>query len=151
MTVFLTQVGYDNYKKEIADLAAKEPDYIREVQRTAAMGDRSENAGYQNAKHILRKTQGRIRYLEKLLRNSKIIEHKKHDTVQIGSRVKILNVSTKVEDDYTIVDANEANPLKGFISYKSPLGNSIMHKKIGEKTKIQVGPHVNEYTVVEIN
>lgn len=61
--IYLTQKGFDDYKVELQKLVDLEPSLIIEVQRTAAMGDRSENAGYQNAKHMLRKTQGRMRYL----------------------------------------------------------------------------------------
>ena len=62
--VFVTQEGLERFKRQLARLEKELPDLIAEVQRTGAFGDFSENAEYQAAKYLLRRTHGRIAALK---------------------------------------------------------------------------------------
>ena len=148
--IYLTKEGYQKFEQELNSLNKKLPGHIKEVQEMASMGDRSENAGYQNAKSVLRKTQGRIRYLERLLRTSKIIKKSNNNIVQMGSTVQITDVTSNEVFTYTIVDVREINLEKGFISYNSPIGKALFNKKVGDKAKIEVNTNKTTFLINKI-
>src|SRR3989338_5265423 len=89
--VFVTQEGLERFKRQLARLEKELPDLIAEVQRTGAFGDFSENAEYQAAKYLLRRTHGRIAALKDRLNRVELITAvaASADTVQIGSTVVV--------------------------------------------------------------
>lgn len=133
--VYLTKEGIERIHREIERIKRKAPEAREEVHRTHEMGDLSENAAYQDAKHQLRRMNNRLIVLEERLKI--VVEIKKDgssESVQLGSTV-ILDQDGK-EKKFTIVGPLEANPMKGFISYVSPLGSELLNRKVGEKVEI---------------
>ncbi|MEO8356519.1 MAG: GreA/GreB family elongation factor, partial [Chloroflexota bacterium] len=61
---------------------------------------------------------------------------KKGDVVQLGSKVTIKEGSFEPET-FTIVGVAEANPREGKISNESPIGKSILNRKVGETVKVE--------------
>lgn len=148
--MYISKNGYKKYKSELEELQLKLPYLIKETGEMAALGDRSENAGYINAKQNMRKAQGRIRYLEDLLKHSKIIENNDKKTINIGSKVTILNIKDNVKSTYTIVDSLEADPLNSLISFHSPLGSALLNKTSGQNVVITTPTHTTEYKIILI-
>ena len=71
------------------------------------------------------------------MRNAKIIKEKQTDKIQVGSVVSVsLNGD---EEKIYIVGSGQANPLKGKISYESPLGKAVFGKSVGNEIKIDTG------------
>ena len=64
----ITPTGLANLKQEVEDLKTIRPAKIKNLADAAALGDRSENAEYSAAKRELRQLEGRLRYLDKLIR-----------------------------------------------------------------------------------
>lgn len=117
-----------------------------EVKILSTTGDYSENAGYQAAKAKLRRTNNKISKIEYILNRADIIEtNPKSDEIQIGSLVK-LEIDGKIKQ-YQILGSAETDPSKGKISYISPLGSSLLGKKIGEFVSIN---NLKKYKIVEI-
>lgn len=122
------------------------PKESEEVKILSTTGDYSENAGYQAAKAKLRRTNNKISKIEYILNRADIIEtNTKSDEIQIGSLVK-LEIDGKIKQ-YQILGSAETDPNKGKISYISPLGSSLLGKKIGEFVSIN---NSKKYKIIEI-
>lgn len=135
-------------KEGLAELQ-KELDYLihtiraevkEELQAARSQGDLSENADYDAARDRQAKIEARIRELEAMLANYEIIDEKKKRTkkVSLGSVVKIREMDTKTETEYTIVGSVEADPLNGKLSNVSPLAIAIMEKVEGDTVNVRV-------------
>ena len=111
-----------------------------ELQRAREFGDLSENAEYKEAKRDKRKNDGRIRYLEAMIRTANIIETQEvaDDVVSLFDRVTIFNEKMNAEKTIQIVTTLRQNALLGFVSKESPLGMAIMGKRVGDRVFVQV-------------
>ena len=105
-----------------------------QVAETSAQGERSENAGYREARRRQAKTISRIRFLQKVLENSRVIDPDAlpKDRVCLLSQVEFTNLSTNTRMKFEIVSPHEMNLEAGKISLKSPIGAALMGKKVGE-------------------
>ena len=149
--ILLTKEGLEKYQLELKVLQNSLPNILKEVQRTAAMGDRSENAGYQNAKSMLRRSQSRISYLERLLRNAEILRKYKREKIGLGCDVTLEDIQTHKKVTYTLVNSLEVDPKRGYVSPKSPLGSAISGKRIGDIVKVIAHENTFTYKVVAID
>src|SRR3989337_2102594 len=135
---FLTKEGFQKLQEELDFLrTAKRQEVANRLHEAMEGGELIENAEYEAAKNEQAFVEGRIQELEMLLATAKIIDEngrKKSDSVQIGSKVSIKEGNFEVET-FTIVGAAEANPRDGKISNESPIGKSILNRKVGEDRK----------------
>jgi len=143
----ITLEKYRSLSKTLEKLKSEiRPKESEEVKILSTTGDYSENAGYQAAKAKLRRTNNKISKIEYILNRADIIEtNPKSDEIQIGSLVK-LEIDGKIKQ-YQILGSAETDPNKGKISYISPLGSSLLGKKIGEFVSIN---NLKKYKIVEI-
>lgn len=146
--ILFTKQGYDELKREFDTLSAKRPEFVSELAKAAEMGDRSENAAYKYAKQKLRQTDSRLRYLQKMLDRAKIVEATQKEFIEIGSEV-VLHNGTK-EMTFRIVGGNESDPLKGLLSYQSPLGQALLRKKVAEHVVVTTPSGEISYEIREI-
>lgn len=122
-----------------------ELDYLRSVKRQEVAdrlheamegGELIEDAEYEAAKNEQAFLEGRIRELEALLANARVIEETgKRDTVQVGAVVTIQEDGSDPEE-YIIVGPAEANPRDGKISNESPIGRALMDHQAGDEVKV---------------
>jgi transcription elongation factor GreA len=132
---YLSKHRYDEIVTELNHLINVVYPEVREiVAETSAQGDRSENAGYREARRRQAKTISRIRFLQKVLEHSRVIDPKAlpKDRVCLLSKVEFTNLSTNVRMKFEIVSPHEMNLEAGKISLKSPIGAALMGKKVGE-------------------
>ena len=146
----LTEVDIKKMEEEIAyrkNILA--PELGAELRRTREFGDLSENAEYKEAKYLKRKNEGRIRYLENMIRTAKVIEVKQApDAVSLFDRVLIYNEKMQAEKEIEIVTTLRQNALLGFISKESPLGKALLGKKEGERAFVEVSETMKYYVKV---
>lgn len=145
----ITQAKFDELSEQLRKLKAKKRPAAAEVRRTAANGDFSENAEYQQAKGRLRGINRRIDILENQLKRAVIIKAGKGDKVALGSSVTVA-VSGK-EKTYTILGSSETDPSKGIVSQSSPIGSVLMGAKVGEVVLLERGERSIEYKILAIN
>lgn len=135
---YLTQDGADDLRRELQDLkTVKRPELAARLKEAISQGDLSENADYHDAKEQQAFMEGRIQYLEEMLRSATIIADgvAKPNVVRVGVEVTVQEEGEKPET-YAIVGAAEANPREGKISNESPLGSALMGHKVGDKVKV---------------
>ena len=137
---YMTEEGFRKLKEELAYMeSVQRPEISRQIAEARDKGDLSENAEYEAAKNEQAFVEGRIKELEMILANARIIEadaaSAKQGTVQLGSRVTL-----KIDDDdpesYVIVGAAEANPVLGKISNESPLGRAIINASTNTEVEV---------------
>src|SRR5215217_1594950 len=114
---YLTAEGAEELKKELHELiTVRRPALSAKLTEAVSEGDLKENADYHDAKEQQAFLEGRIQYLENILRSSKIIENTgKTDEVRLGCVVTIVEEGAHEEEVYSSVGAAEANPREGKI------------------------------------
>lgn len=113
------------------------PRAIEEMSRLAAMGDFSENVGYQMAKGKLRGINDKIDEIENFVAKAKIIDPKQNtEKVQLGHSVTI-EIDNKIRT-YQILGSAETDPTLGVISQNSPLGSALLNKRVGDIVEVQM-------------
>ncbi len=145
----LTPEGYADLKRELDTLiTVRRPELAKKLAEAVAEGDLKENANYHDAKEQQAFIEGRIKYLEHILRTATIIQREgKTDVVSLGSKVTIIEEGYDDEETYSIVGAAEANPAEGKISNLSPIGAALLGAKKGDKVRVKTP---NGETVVKI-
>lgn len=137
---YLSKERYDEIVAEINFLINEEYPRIKDALAEArAQGDLSENFEYRAARRAQGKTISRIRFLQRVLDYSRIIDTKAlpKDQISLLSKVEFTNLATNVKMTYTIVSPHEMDLQNGKISCKSPIGMALMGKKVGDIVDVQ--------------
>ncbi len=138
---YLSKQRYDEIAAELKHLINEVyPKVTDDLAEASAQGDRSDNAGYREARRIQGKTISRIRFLQKILEHSRVIDP---DVLPKGrvcllSRVEFTNLATNTRMTFQIVSPHEMDLEAGKISLKSPIGAALMGKKVGDVAEAQV-------------
>ena len=138
---YLSKQRYDEIAAELKHLIDEVyPKVTEDLAEASAQGDRSDNAGYREARRIQGKTISRIRFLQKVLEHSRVIDPDilPKDRVCLLSRVVFTNLATNTRMEFQIVSPHEMDLEAGKISLKSPIGAALMGKKVGEIAEAQV-------------
>jgi transcription elongation factor GreA len=133
----LTPEAYQKLKRELEYLKTEGRREVAErLKHTASFGDLSENFAYQQAKEDQAFIERRIAELETILNDAIIItKGKNKKIIDVGSLVILIFNGEKQK--FQIVEAEEADPAAGKISFKSPLGQAILGKKPGEEAIVE--------------
>jgi transcription elongation factor GreB len=135
----MTPEGAKRLADELQKLVEVErPRVVQEVSDAAAQGDRSENAEYIYGKKRLREIDRRIQFLTKRLDSAVVVkpDEVRTDQVFFGATVEVEDEDGKVSR-YTLVGADEAEPARGLLSWKSPVGRALLKKKVGDVVTVQ--------------
>lgn len=150
------------YTKEGLKRLKDELNYLKDIERPRASnaiaeardkGDLSENAEYDAAKEAQGMLEMKISKLEDVLANARLIDESQLDVskVLVLSKVKIKNLSNKMEMNYTLVAESEADLKSGKISVNSPIGKGLLGKKIGEIAEVNVPNGTLKFEILSIN
>ncbi len=138
---YLSKQRYDEIAAELKHLINEVyPKVTDDLAEASAQGDRSDNAGYREARRNQAKTISRIRFLQKILEHSRVIDTGAlpKDRVCLLSRVEFTNLATNTRMTFQIVSPHEMDLEAGRISLKSPIGAALMGKKVGDIAEAQV-------------
>ena len=146
----LTAAKFSEFENKLERLKKfSRPHAVEEVKRLAEMGDFSDNAAYSMAKGRLRGINQRILELEDHLKRAIIIKPIKNiKTVQLGHIVTIETGGG--QKTYQVLGSSETNPRGGIISHNSPVGMTLMGRKVGDKVKIKITNKEVEYRIIKI-
>lgn len=151
---YYTKEGLERLKKELQELKTKgRADIARQIAEARDKGDLSENAEYDAAKDAQGHLELKISKLEQVMANAREIDESQLDTskVSIMSKVKIRNKKNKMTVTYTLVSEEEADLKANRISIKSPIGQGLMGKKVGETAVVKAPAGTMEFEVLDIS
>ncbi|MDD7089454.1 MAG: transcription elongation factor GreA [Bacteroidales bacterium] len=136
---YLSKERYDEIVAELDDLMNVEYPRIRDdLSEARAQGDLSENAEYRAARRAQGKAISRIRFLQKVLQHSRIIDKSAlpKDRISLLSKVEFTHLGTGRKMTYTIVSHHEMDLDHGKLSCNSPIGLALMGRKVGETVEV---------------
>ena len=146
----LTDEGLSELKKELNELKSRRQEITQKIKQAREYGDLSENAEYHAAREEQGIVESRIAEIESILSNADVVKNgRKKDTVDIGSQVTLNADDSSMK--VTIVSSFEADPAENKISDESPMGRSLIGKKVGESVKIKTPAGEKVYTIKVIN
>ncbi|MDF2566236.1 MAG: greA [Massilibacillus sp.] len=150
--VMLTVEGLKKLEEKLEHLKTVRRGAVAErIKQAIDFGDISENSEYEDAKNEQAFIEGEIMTLEKMLRNSQIIEDgADNETVHLGCIVIIKDMEFDEDLKYTIVGSAEADPTEFKISNESPVGQAIIGQRVGSIVEVHVPAGVLEYKILEI-
>ena len=147
--VYLTEGGLEKLKKELFELIdQKRPAVAQRIKEAREMGDISENAEYDSARQEQAFVEGKIEELEDVIKNAKTMSNGNNSEVHIGAKVTVRIEGG--EETFHIVGAQEADPEENKISHESPLGASLMGKKIGDSFEVEAPVGKLTYKIIKI-
>ena len=123
---------------------------LEAVKEARAQGDLSENFEYKAAKQDKNRNESRIRYLEKMLKNARIVSDvSEDDEVGINNTVDIYFEEDDETETYRLVTSVRGNSLQGLISIESPLGKAIRGHKAGDRVKVKTNGENGYYVLIK--
>ena len=149
---YVTPEGAKRLQEELGNLRSKQrPKIVQEVADAAAQGDRSENAEYIYGKRKLREIDRRMHWLTKRLESAMVVEPRTDgvDAVFFGAFVEVED-EEGARATYRIVGEDEIDLAKGHISWRSPLGRSLLKKKAGDSVVFRRPSGEVEMTVLSV-
>ncbi len=149
----LTYEGLTKYEEELHNLkVVRRQEVAQKIKEAREQGDLSENAEYDAAKDEQRDIEARIEELENILKNAEVVDEDEVDlgTINIGCKVKVLDLELSEEVEYKIVGSTEADSLKGRISNESPVGKALIGHKAGDAVTVETPGGKFTYKIIDI-
>ncbi|HEY0434627.1 MAG TPA: transcription elongation factor GreA [Chitinophagaceae bacterium] len=151
---YITKETLEQMKAELQHMKGVErPAASRAIAEAREKGDLKENAEYDAAKEAQGLLEARIAMLDGQIASARIVDESSIDTskVSILTKVRVVNLNTKKEVTYKIVSEKEADLKAGKISITSPIGRSLLGKKIGDVAEVQAPAGLIMFKVEEIS
>jgi transcription elongation factor GreA len=152
--IFLTPEGYEKLKKEIEFLKkVRRRELSEEIGKARAQGDISENAEYDAAKEAQALNEKRIAELEDKLTRAQVIDENNiaREEIRIGATVKLKDLISGKELQYTLLSELESDVSQGIISVTSPVGKALLGHKENEIVEIKIPAGTLKYKVLKIS
>lgn len=149
----MTSMGYKKVTEELNYLKSKErPETVVALDEARQLGDLKENAEYHAAKEKLKIIDSQIAELGNIISKAVIIDPSTlpHDRVSFGSTVRLIDINTDEEFEYSIVGGVESNPDIGLISFNSPLAKQLLGKESGDEIKASLPGGVREFELEDV-
>ena len=147
----MTADGFLELENELNDLKLnKRPEIIQALKEARAQGDLSENADYDAARNAQAELEGKIKELEYMMENAKIIDNNNKDVINIGSTITICYIDDNEEEEYKIVGSMESDPMNNKISNESPIGKAVIGKKVNDVVSVESPNGAFEIKILKI-
>ncbi len=138
-------------QKELEELKTKRRQEIADrLEYAKSLGDLTENTEYQSAKDDQISNESRIAEIEDILSRAVLISKEHGPNIQLGSVISIKKEGDDAVNKYSLVGAEEANPMDGKISNESPLGSSLIGKKKGDTIDVLTPKGKITYTIIDV-
>jgi transcription elongation factor GreA len=154
MSEYVTKETFDKMKAELQKMKGVDrPAASRAIAEAREKGDLKENAEYDSAKEAQGMLEAKIKQLEGIIANAKIVDPSTIDTskVAILTKVTITNIGNKKTVTYQIVGEKEADLKAGKISATSPIGKGLLGKAIGEIAEVLAPNGIVKFKVESIS
>jgi transcription elongation factor GreA len=149
--VYLTEEGLTKLKAELDYLyTVRRQEIAERIQRAKELTDTVDNAEYEDAKNEQAFVEGRIRTLERMIKNAAVISAEtSSEQVRLGSTVTVQTQEGE-QEHYTIVGSPEADPSEGKISNESPVGKVLLGRRVGEEVEVRAPAGMLKLKIVTI-
>ncbi|MFY7900560.1 MAG: transcription elongation factor GreA [Chitinophagaceae bacterium] len=154
MSEYVTKETFDKMREELQRMKSIDrPAASKAIAEAREKGDLKENAEYDAAKEAQGMLEAKIKQLEGVIANAKIVDPTTIDVskVAILTKATITNLATKKTVTYQIVGEKEADLKAGKISASSPIGKGLLGKAIGEIAEVQAPTGLIKFKVVDIS
>lgn len=148
----LTKIGLEKLKKEYEELdKVKRPAILERLNASRKIGEFDEDSDFSQAKQELVFVDGRMSELEEIINNVILIDegHDNCQEVKLGCQITVKD--NHQEKIFHLVGEWEANPVEAKISHQSPLGQSLLGKKVGDEVEVSAPAGTIVYTVLKID
>jgi transcription elongation factor GreA len=135
---YVTREGLEKLQAELTHLRTdRRREVADRIQQSRERGGTVSNAEYEEAINERSFVEGRIQALDDTINNAVIIDEEQgeRDSVDVGAKVTVRNPQGKPAT-YTITGSAESDPAQGKISNVSPIGKSLLGKKVGEVAEV---------------
>lgn len=150
---YISPQGYARLRDELLNLIDEErPKIVDIVHWAASNGDRSENGDYIYGKKRLREIDGRIRFLTRRLEIAEVTDssvHQGNEQVFFGATVTYADQFGEAKT-VTILGIDEADTLKGEISWVSPMARALVKSKVGDEVHLVTPKGVEVLEVLNV-
>ncbi|MCL2010162.1 MAG: transcription elongation factor GreA [Synergistaceae bacterium] len=150
----MTRSGYERLTAELIELRTeRRAEIARQLEEARSFGDLSENAEYASAKEEQSKLEARIAQLEMQLSKAKVLDEEKLDTkqVSIGLTVTLKEMTPPSKQfTYKMVGSEEVDPRTHSISQKSPVGQAILGKAVGDEVFVNTKKGIRHLKITKI-
>ena len=150
----ITFQGLEKLKKELKELKnIKRPEIVKAIAEARGHGDLKENAEYHAAKEEQAKTEGRIFEINDLIARANVIDVtklEKKDNVIFGSTVYLINLDNNEKKTYKIVGKDEADIVKNYIYFRSPIAKALIGKKKKELITVKTPSGEKNFQITEV-
>lgn len=152
-TLYVTRSGLDKMKANLVSMNEERMKIAETIEHARELGDLKENAEYHAAKEAQAHLHARIRDIEDKIARSEVLEDQDIDSdkAYVGSTVKVLNKITQKEISYQLVSPVEADMAAGKISTKSPVGQALLGKSIGEFVIAKIPAGDLQFEILDIS
>ena len=149
---YITPAGYARMRAELKQLLDVErPEVVRTVSWAASNGDRSENGDYIYGKKRLREIDRRVRFLIKRLEIAEVVDSAGRDVDQVFFGATVQYASRAGEErTVTIVGIDEVDPLRGRVSWISPIANALLKAREGDTVTLRTPAGPEELDILEV-
>ena len=150
----LTKEGMAKLQEELGFLiTVRRSQIARRIQEAKELTSAQNNAEFDDAKNEQAFVEGRILTLERIIQNATLIDEEEahhSNRVRLGSTVTVATQDGR-EQQYTIVGSAEAAPNQGRISNESPVGRSLLDKRVGDEVKVKAPAGTLRFTITAIS
>ena len=125
----------------------------KEIKKAAALGDLSENAEYHMAKQRQVFVNARLGQLKKRMGDLALVNltNIPKDRIAFGSIIEVFDITKDEKIEYTLVTSEESDVSKGKISTTSPIGKSLMGKKVGDVVEVVTPTGKRELEILKLS
>jgi len=151
---YVTAEGLDKLKKELNDMiTVQRPAISKAIGEARDKGDLSENAEYDAAREAQGMLELKISQMQALIATAKIIDESKLDTSKVSmlNKVKVKNLKTGKDMEFTLVGESEANLAEGKLAASTPIGKALMGRKKGETVEVNAPAGLIKFQILDIS
>ena len=150
----ITNEGLKKLKDELEDLKSnKRPKIVAAIAEARGHGDLKENAEYHAAKEQQGHIETRILQIHDLIARANVIDVTKVENdgkVIFGSTVSVKDLDNNKKISFKIVGRDEADVKKNLVYFRSPVGKSLIGKKIKDTVIVNTPSGEKNYEILEV-
>lgn len=150
-SVLLTKENLEQLKAQLAELKIEKPQVVARIELARSHGDLKENADYHAGRERLGFLEGQLAFIQDRIARAEVIDTSNMDTDKV-----IMGVKVKVEDPdgeievYHVVSDMDGGTSDEKVSINSPIGKTLIGKKIGDEVSIKIPRGTLNYKILDI-